>query len=98
VPEVLLEIMVLCYRMLFVFSEAVRDTDRAGGAPRLRDAAPGTALARQPHRQPDRADLAAGARLHVARRRATTTARIALSRTRYANTHRDLWIAGGGAG
>lgn len=31
-PEVLLEIMVLCYRMLFVFSEAVRDTLTAQSA------------------------------------------------------------------
>ncbi len=31
-PEVLLEIMVLCYRMLFVFSEAMHDTVRAQSA------------------------------------------------------------------
>jgi cobalt/nickel transport system permease protein len=31
-PEVLLEIMVLCYRMLFVFSEAVHDTLTAQSA------------------------------------------------------------------
>ena len=31
-PEVLLEIMVLCYRMLFVFSEAMRDTRTAQAA------------------------------------------------------------------
>lgn len=31
-PEVLLEIMVLCYRMLFVFSAAVHDTVRAQSA------------------------------------------------------------------
>ena len=31
-PEVLLEIMVLCYRMLFVFSEATRDTRTAQAA------------------------------------------------------------------
>ncbi len=32
VPEVLLELMVLCYRMLFVFSEAMRDTLTAQSA------------------------------------------------------------------
>ncbi|MFT3848809.1 MAG: cobalt ECF transporter T component CbiQ [Propionivibrio sp.] len=32
VPEVLLELMVLCYRMLFVFSEATRDTRTAQAA------------------------------------------------------------------
>ena len=32
VPEILLEIMVLCYRMLFVFSEAVHDTLTAQAA------------------------------------------------------------------
>ena len=31
-PEVLLELMVLCYRMLFVFSESVRDTRTAQAA------------------------------------------------------------------
>ena len=42
-PEVLLEIMVLCYRMLFVFSEAVRDT-RTAQAARLGYATPRLAL------------------------------------------------------
>jgi cobalt/nickel transport system permease protein len=32
IPDVLLEIMVLCYRMLFVFSEAMHDTVRAQSA------------------------------------------------------------------
>ena len=32
IPEVLLEIMVLCYRMLFVFSEATRHTRTAQAA------------------------------------------------------------------
>jgi len=31
-PEILLDIMILCYRTLFVFSEAVRDTIRAQSA------------------------------------------------------------------
>ena len=43
VPETLLEIMVLCYRMLFVFSEAVRDT-RTAQAARLGYATPALAL------------------------------------------------------
>ena len=43
VPEVLLELMVLCYRMLFVFSEAVRDT-RTAQAARLGYATPRLAL------------------------------------------------------
>jgi len=43
VPEVLLEIMVLCYRMLFVFSEALRQTQTAQAA-RLGYATPRLAL------------------------------------------------------
>lgn len=43
IPEVLLEIMVLCYRMLFVFSEAVRDTLTAQSA-RLGYATPRLAM------------------------------------------------------
>ena len=43
VPEVLLEIMVLCYRMLFVFSEALHNTQTAQAA-RLGYATPGLAL------------------------------------------------------
>ncbi|WP_153111076.1 cobalt ECF transporter T component CbiQ [Propionivibrio limicola] len=42
-PEVLLEIMVLCYRMLFVFSEALHDT-RTAQAARLGYATPRLAL------------------------------------------------------
>lgn len=42
-PEVLLELMVLCYRMLFVFSEAVRDT-RTAQAARLGYATPALTL------------------------------------------------------
>ncbi len=42
-PEVLLEIMVLCYRMLFVFSEALHDT-RTAQAARLGYATPQLAL------------------------------------------------------
>lgn len=42
-PEVLLEIMVLCYRMLFVFSEAMHDTWTAQAA-RLGYATPRVAL------------------------------------------------------
>lgn len=42
-PEVLLELMVLCYRMLFVFSEAMRDTVTAQSA-RLGYATPRLAL------------------------------------------------------
>jgi cobalt/nickel transport system permease protein len=42
-PEVLLEIMVLCYRMLFVFSEAVHDTLTAQSA-RLGYATPRLAM------------------------------------------------------
>lgn len=42
-PEVMLEIMVLCYRMLFVFSEALHDT-RTAQASRLGYATPRLAL------------------------------------------------------
>lgn len=42
-PEVLLELMVLCYRMLFVFSEALHDT-RTAQAARLGYATPRLAL------------------------------------------------------
>jgi len=42
-PEVLLELMALCYRMLFVFSEALRDT-RTAQAARLGYATPRLAL------------------------------------------------------
>jgi len=42
-PEVLLEIMVLCYRMLFVFSEALHDT-RTAQAARLGYATPALTL------------------------------------------------------
>ena len=42
-PETLLELMVLCYRMLFVFSEALADT-RSAQAARLGYATPRLAL------------------------------------------------------
>jgi len=97
-PEVLLELMVLCYRMLFVFSEAVRDT-RTAQAARLGYAAPRLALR-------SLGSLAANLTLQIWQR-AHALHVAALSRNNdgplrflepeYANSGRDLALAGTGA-
>ena len=99
-PEVLLEIMVLCYRMLFVFSEAVRDT-RTAQAARLGYATPRLALR-------SLGSLAANLTvqiwqrahaLHIAAQSRNNDGALRFLEPQYANTQRDLWIAGiGGAG
>ena len=100
VPEVLLELMVLCYRMLFVFSEAVRDT-RTAQAARLGYATPRLALR-------SLGSLAANLTvqiwqrahaLHVAAQSRNNDGALRFLEPEYANAHRDLWFAGiGGAG
>lgn len=99
-PEVLLEIMVLCYRMLFVFSEALRDT-RTAQAARLGYATPRLALR-------SLGSLAANLTvqiwqrahaLHVAAQSRNNDGAFRFLEPAYANTRRDLWIAGtGGVG
>ena len=99
VPETLIEIMVLCYRMLFVFSEATRDT-RTAQAARL-----GYASLRLTLRS--LAGLAANLTvqiwqrahaLHVAAQSRNNDGALRFLEPQYANTQRDLWIAGiGGA-
>ena len=97
-PEVLLELMVLCYRMLFVFSEAVRDT-RTAQAARLGYAAPRLALR-------SLGSLAANLTvqiwqrahaLHVAAQSRNNDGPLRFLEPEYANTGRDLALAGTGA-
>ena len=99
VPEVLLEIMVLCYRMLFVFSEAVRDTRTAQAArlgyatPRLALRSLGSLTANLTVQIWQRAHA-----LHVAAQSRNNDGALRFLEPQYANTQRDLWIAGiGGA-
>ena len=99
-PEVLLEIMVLCYRMLFVFSEAVHDTLTAQSA-RLGYATPRLALR-------SLGQLTAGLTLqiwsrahdlHVAAQARNNDGPLRFLEPVFANTGRDLAIAAmGGAG
>ena len=99
-PEVLLEIMVLCYRMLFVFSEAERDT-RTAQAARLGYATPHLALR-------SLGSLAANLTvqiwqrahaLHVAAQSRNNDGALRFLEPTYAHAQRDLGIAGiGGAG
>ena len=100
VPEVLLEIMVLCYRMLFVFSEAMRDTRTAQAArlgyatPRLALRSLGSLTANLTVQIWQRAHA-----LHVAAQSRNNDGTFRFLEPVYANTHRDLWIASvGGAG
>jgi cobalt/nickel transport system permease protein len=100
VPEVLLEIMVLCYRMLFVFSEALHDT-RTAQAARLGYATPRLALrslggltANLTVQIWQRAHA-----LHVAAQSRNNDGAFRFLEPQYANAQRDLWIAGiGGVG
>jgi cobalt/nickel transport system permease protein len=99
-PEVLLEIMVLCYRMLFVFSEAVRDTRTAQAArlgyatPRLALRSLGSLTANLTVQIWQRAHA-----LHVAAQSRNNDGALRFLEPEYANAHRDLWFAGiGGAG
>ena len=100
IPEVLLEIMVLCYRMLFVFSEAVRDTRTAQAArlgyatPRLALRSLGSLTANLTVQIWQRAHA-----LHVAAQSRNNDGALRFLEPEYANAHRDLWFAGiGGAG
>ena len=100
VPETLLEIMVLCYRMLFVFSEAVRDT-RTAQAARLGYATPALAL-RSLGSLTANLTLQIWQRsrdLHVAAQSRNNDSALRFLEAEYANSRRDLWIAalGGGA-
>ena len=100
VPEVLLEIMVLCYRMLFVFSEALRDTRTAQAArlgyatPRLALRSLGSLTANLTVQIWQRAHA-----LHVAAQSRNNDGAFRFLEPEYANTGRDLGIAGfGGVG
>lgn len=96
-PEVLLEIMILCYRMLFVFSDAMHDTHTAQAA-RLGYATPRLALR-------SLGSLAANLTLQIWQR-ARALQLAAQSRNndgvlrflepQYVHTGRDLGIAGAG--
>ena len=97
-PEVLLELMVLCYRMLFVFSEAVRNT-RTAQAARLGYAAPRLALR-------SLGNLAANLTvqiwqrahaLHVAALSRNNDGPLRFLEPEYVNSGRDLSLAGAGA-
>lgn len=99
-PEVLLEIMVLCYRMLFVFSEAVHDTHTAQASrlgyatPRLALRSLGSLTANLTVQIWQRARA-----LHVAAQSRNNDGALRFLEPAYANTRRDLWIAGiGGIG
>lgn len=99
VPEVLLEIMVLCYRMLFVFSEALHNTQTAQAA-RLGYATPGLALR-------SLGSLTANLTLQIwqrsrdlqlAAQSRNNDGALRFLEPEYANSRRDVWIAGlGGA-
>ena len=99
-PEVLLELMIICYRMLFVFSEALHDTLTAQSA-RLGYATPRLALR-------SLGQLTAGLTLqiwsrahdlHVAAQARNNDGPLRFLEPVFANTGRDLAIAAmGGAG
>ena len=99
VPEVLLEIMVLCYRMLFVFSEALHDT-RTAQAARLGYATSGLAL-RSLGSLTANLTLQIWQRsrdLHLAAQSRNNDGPLRFLEPEYANSRRDVWIAGlGGA-
>ena len=97
VSQVLLEIMVLCYRMLFVFSEALHDT-RTAQAARLGYATPaltlrslGSLTANLTLQIWQRAHA-----LHIAAQSRNNDGAFRFLEPEYANTRRDLWIAGAG--
>lgn len=98
VPEVLLEIMVLCYRMLFVFSDALQQT-RTAQASRLGYATPSLALrslgsltASLTVQIWQRAQA-----LQIAAQSRNNDGALRFLEPEYANTRRDLSIAGFGA-
>ena len=97
-PEILLELMVLCYRMLFVFSESVRYT-RTAQAARLGHATPRLALR-------SLGSLAANLTvqiwqrahaLHVAALSRNNDGPLRFLEPEYFNSRRDLILAGAGA-
>jgi cobalt/nickel transport system permease protein len=93
-PEVLLEIMVLCYRMLFVFSETMRDT-RTAQAARLGYATPALAL-RSLGSLTANLTLQIWQRsrdLHLAAQSRNNDGALRFLEPEYANSRRDLWIA-----
>ncbi len=97
-PEVLLELMVLCYRMLFVFSESVRDT-RTAQAARLGYAAPRLAL-RSLGSLAGNLTVQIWQRahaLHVAAQSRNNDGPLRFLEPEYANAGRDLALAGAGA-
>lgn len=94
VPEVLLEIMVLCYRMLFVLSEALHNTQTAQAA-RLGYATPGLALR-------SLGSLTANLTLQIwqrsrdlqlAAQSRNNDGALRFLEPEYANSRRDVWIA-----
>ena len=91
--------MVLCYRMLFVFSEAVRDT-RTAQAARLGYATPALAL-RSLGSLTANLTLQIWQRsrdLHIAAQSRNNDGPLRFLEAEYANSRRDLWIAAlGGA-
>lgn len=97
VPEVLLEIMVLCYRMLFVFSEALHDTRTAQAArlgyatPRLALRSLGSLTANLTVQIWQRAHA-----LHIAAQSRNNDGAFRFLEPVYANTPRDLTIAAAG--
>ena len=94
VPEVLLEIMVLCYRMLFVFSEALHNTQTAQAA-RLGYATPGLAL-RSLGSLTANLTLQIWQRsrdLHLAAQSRNNDGALRFLEPEYANSRRDVWIA-----
>ena len=98
VPEVLLEIMVLCYRMLFVFSDALQQTHTAQAArlgyatPRLALRSLGGLTASLTVQIWQRAQA-----LHVAAQSRNNDGAFRFLEPEYPNTRRDLSIAAVGA-
>jgi cobalt/nickel transport system permease protein len=96
-PEVLLEIMVLCYRMLFVFSEALHDTRTAQSArlgyatPRLALRSLGSLTANLTLQIWQRAHA-----LHVAAQSRNNDGALRFLEPVYLNTRRDMTIAAAG--
>jgi len=99
IPETLLEIMVLCYRMLFVFSESLRHTHTSQAA-RLGYATPRLAL-RSLGGLTASLSLQIWQRahdLHVAAQSRNNDGALRFLEPEYTNTRRDLGLAGvGGA-
>lgn len=98
-PEILLEIMVLCYRMLFVFSESVHDTLTAQSA-RLGYSSKRRALR-------SLSGLAANltlqvwqraSELHVAAQARNNDGPLRFLEPRFANRRRDVAVAGAAGG